>query len=367
MRIGIYNCGGRHLAHEPADVAAWLDKAADRLDLDGYALSEACRYGPALERLDEWRLLQHHQPKDACDSALLLRSRIPARAGRSITMRLRWWGARHKLWRAPRTMASWRVDWLRLLAVHLPPGGPEARNRRAYAEQARRIVAYIRLRRRLASRVPIVALGDWNAAARNTAPYAPRWIAGQVNGDLRMSGIDGVISVGAQVTSLTVHDAPLTDHELVVVELEPLRGPRRIRNPIPGHPVTYPYGIRDAAYQAGHHTGEDHAAAIGTPCVAVTAGRVVEVSTAGGTWGAAYGTLVVIETTDRDRIYRYGYCHLSRTLVRVGQTVRPGDRIGLSGATGNVTGPHLHFEARAFPYRYGDDIRPLLVKKAPTT
>ncbi|MGO4423165.1 M23 family metallopeptidase [Streptomyces sp. MCAF7] len=42
----------------------------------------------------------------------------------------------------------------------------------------------------------------------------------------------------------------------------------------------------------------------------------------------------------------------------VGQTVTPGQQIGLSGATGNVTGPHLHFEARTSP-DYGSDIDPV--------
>ena len=38
--------------------------------------------------------------------------------------------------------------------------------------------------------------------------------------------------------------------------------------------------------------------------------------------------------------------HLSRINVRVGQHVERGDRLGLSGATGRVTGPHLHWAVR---------------------
>jgi murein DD-endopeptidase MepM/ murein hydrolase activator NlpD len=52
------------------------------------------------------------------------------------------------------------------------------------------------------------------------------------------------------------------------------------------------------------------------------------------------------------------YGHLSSIHVLVGQKVTPGQQIGVSGATGNATGPHLHFEARTTP-EYGSDIDPV--------
>ncbi len=55
----------------------------------------------------------------------------------------------------------------------------------------------------------------------------------------------------------------------------------------------------------------------------------------------AYGNRTVITLRDGTDIW---YCHQSRIAVTVGQTVDPGEVIGYTGSTGNVTGPHLHLE-----------------------
>ncbi|EFE66664.1 peptidase [Streptomyces viridosporus ATCC 14672] len=57
------------------------------------------------------------------------------------------------------------------------------------------------------------------------------------------------------------------------------------------------------------------------------------------------------------------YGHLSSIGVSVGQQVAAGQRIGLSGATGNVTGAHLHFEARTGA-EYGSDLDPVAYLRA---
>lgn len=122
--------------------------------------------------------------------------------------------------------------------------------------------------------------------------------------------------------------------------------------------VTTPYGQR-GSWAAGYHTGEDYAAPIGSVAVAVTWGRVI--ATGRTTWGAAYGTMVLIRTGSGR--YDYGFCHLSRVLVKVGDKVRPGTVVGYTGNTGNTTGPHLHFEARTAGGRYGSDVAPRRVRR----
>ena len=66
---------------------------------------------------------------------------------------------------------------------------------------------------------------------------------------------------------------------------------------------------------------------------------------------------IVATYNDKTRGKRYLYAHLSRLDVSTGQSLSAGQRIGLVGTTGNVTGPHLHFEMRVSPYRYGTDSR----------
>ncbi|MZD09494.1 peptidoglycan DD-metalloendopeptidase family protein [Streptomyces sp. SID5785] len=125
--------------------------------------------------------------------------------------------------------------------------------------------------------------------------------------------------------------------------------------PISGSYVSTAYKASSGLWSSGSHTGIDFHAASGTSVHAVGAGTVVEAG-----WGGAYGNNIVIKMND-GTYTQYG--HLSSIGVSVGQSVTPGQQIGLSGATGNVTGPHLHFEARTTP-EYGSDIDPVAYLRA---
>ncbi|MFE7385505.1 peptidoglycan DD-metalloendopeptidase family protein [Streptomyces zhihengii] len=120
--------------------------------------------------------------------------------------------------------------------------------------------------------------------------------------------------------------------------------------PVPGATISTPYHQNGAMWSSGYHTGVDFVAATGTSVKAVAAGTVVSAG-----WGGSYGNEVVIQHTDGTYSQ---YAHLSSLSVSSGQSVTGGEQIGLSGSTGNSTGPHLHFEIRTGA-SYGSDVDPL--------
>ncbi|MBE5780685.1 MAG: hypothetical protein E7328_02540 [Clostridiales bacterium] len=102
--------------------------------------------------------------------------------------------------------------------------------------------------------------------------------------------------------------------------------------------ITSRYGYRTGTY-SGYHKGLDIANSKGTPIYAAAAGTVIEADDSG--WGGGYGTHVQIKHNDT---YTTLYAHMSKMTVRYGQKVSKGQVIGYMGATGAVTGVHLHFE-----------------------
>src|SRR5690242_15229571 len=104
-------------------------------------------------------------------------------------------------------------------------------------------------------------------------------------------------------------------------------------------PVEGPVGDSFGPRGNRFHAGLDIVAARGTFVGSAAPGRVTWAARLAGGWG----NLVVVAHADGVRTM---YAHLSTIAVKVGQRVETGTRLGTVGATGDATGPHLHFEVR---------------------
>jgi murein DD-endopeptidase MepM/ murein hydrolase activator NlpD len=155
------------------------------------------------------------------------------------------------------------------------------------------------------------------------------------------------VAAGAPAAAATrEHLAPLAptlEEAGRLATLESLRHP-------PQPPAVFPlrapadFGEHDArfgAWRGGHvHEGQDVFAPAGSPLVAMRDGRVVETGDDGGR-----GNYVAIWNSGTRRTFVYLHMlHPSR--VRVGESVRSGERVGAVGCTGSCWGDHLHLEVR---------------------
>ncbi|MER5371759.1 peptidoglycan DD-metalloendopeptidase family protein [Streptomyces sp. NPDC002553] len=100
--------------------------------------------------------------------------------------------------------------------------------------------------------------------------------------------------------------------------------------------VGTPYHKSGRMWSLGYHTGLDLVAASGTPIYAPADGKVVHAGP-----GGSYGNMTKLQHTGGVITL---FAHQTSIKVSVGQSVKRGQQIGTVGATGNVTGPHLHWE-----------------------
>ncbi|MFF3766214.1 M23 family metallopeptidase [Streptomyces sp. NPDC001922] len=106
--------------------------------------------------------------------------------------------------------------------------------------------------------------------------------------------------------------------------------------PVSSYTLTSSFGQAGDLW-SNDHTGQDFAAPTGTPAKAVHGGTITQAG-----WAGAYGYRIVLTLDDGTEVW---YCHLS-SMTKTSGKVTTGETIGRVGATGNVTGPHLHLEVR---------------------
>lgn len=123
--------------------------------------------------------------------------------------------------------------------------------------------------------------------------------------------------------------------------------------PIKNGKITTSYKKEGKMWSKGYHTGVDFAVKTGTSILAVADGKIEPAN-----WGKSYGIQAVQKVAGGWVIY----AHLSRLDVKVGDKVVKGQQIGLSGNTGNSSGPHLHFEIRNnIRWSAGKDLDPAVI------
>jgi murein DD-endopeptidase MepM/ murein hydrolase activator NlpD len=120
--------------------------------------------------------------------------------------------------------------------------------------------------------------------------------------------------------------------------LVPRRAPPRMGWPIENAGLSSTFGMRVDPIDGRRrmHYGIDLAADVGRAVFVAAKGYVVRAG-----WTPGYGLMVEVRHPG-DLVTRYS--HLSRALCAPGDALEPGQALGLVGATGRVTGPHLHFE-----------------------
>ncbi|MDD2657477.1 MAG: M23 family metallopeptidase [Candidatus Pacebacteria bacterium] len=152
--------------------------------------------------------------------------------------------------------------------------------------------------------------------------------------------------------------SPLAIGSTIIIPGGELAVPTPVKNPVSGRVIKEPlHGAGGAAF-AGYYSnpvpnavitqalhgwnGIDLGAARGTPVYAAAGGTIIVARNNGG-WNGGYGNYVVITHDNGSQTL---YSHLRSTVASFGQSVSGGQLIGYVGATGLVTGPHLHFEVR---------------------
>ncbi|MGW2301278.1 M23 family metallopeptidase [Streptomyces sp. NPDC001809] len=240
---------------------------------------------------------------------------------------------------APKTYSVVRGDYLSKIAAdhHLAGGWQKlyADNRQVVGEDPSLILPGMKL-----------TLGGKSTAKAAAPKAAPKSAAPKAAESSAKNGDTPRASRGGERSSAPAAGAPAADTSTASKASTSSSG---WVAPVSGGMST-PYRASGAMWSSGYHTGVDFMASTGTPIVAVGPGTVYSAGD-----GGAYGNQVVIQHADGTFSQ---YAHLSSLSVSAGQTVNGGDQIGLSGATGNVTGPHLHFEMRTGP-EYGSDIDPI--------
>lgn len=145
----------------------------------------------------------------------------------------------------------------------------------------------------------------------------------------------GLTSLVGDINALLVN---LNESEARLEEAERLRSITPTLWPTTTHLITSGFGIRRDPFtlKPTMHAGLDLDGEMNDPVYATAAGKVVEAS-----FDNEHGNHIIL---DHSRGIQTEYMHLNKMLVKRGESVTKGQKIGLLGSTGRSTGSHLHYE-----------------------
>ena len=161
--------------------------------------------------------------------------------------------------------------------------------------------------------------------------------------ELAASVYGRLCDAGFEIDAAIITMKELQDALSVTEPVTPPADDKWLLYPLPVEfPVTSEFG--DPAIpgvRSTIHEGIDFGCPVGVNVMASAAGRVLTAH-----FNSAYGLRAQIEHEHNGELWQTWYCHLSMLRVVPGQSVIAGQSVGQSGATGNVTGPHLHFNVQ---------------------
>ena len=140
------------------------------------------------------------------------------------------------------------------------------------------------------------------------------------------------------VSAFLETQAEFSDYDLpTTVSYDYLEIPFEYSAPVAGYTSSgFGYRLHPVEDIVKFHYGTDYAVNSGTDILSFADGTVTEVN-----WDNGYGNYIRVS---HDGGWSTLYAHCSQTFVQAGQSITKGEKIALAGATGEVTGPHLHFE-----------------------
>lgn len=248
-----------------------------------------------------------------------------------------WFGARWAAGRPAAQLASWSTE---LAAQQAELTGIRQMMRDKLDEVAVRVgqmnadvLKLDALGRRLSG---VARLDAREPATRRSATPAPAGVPAPAAAPAGVDGIEFELDRLGRELSLRERELATLEAAILTRNLNQSLLPRG--KPVGDGEITSTFGERldPITGRSTFHPGVDFAAPQGTTVMSVATGVV--------TWAGphpAYGNLVEV---NHGNGYATRYGHNQKVLVRVGDTVRKGQTLALSGSTGRSTGPHVHFE-----------------------